>query len=145
VAGVNGKTVASPAAPAAAKKGAWHRATETAAGKLNQATDVDDAAEAHASAEKAAQGLVSNALILPILKQVRRSSFGENSVFSGGNGEKAFGPEFDMQLADRIAQSPRLGVREALVQRLERRSPVAGNQTPASNGLKVASRIDVNG
>lgn len=140
VAGVNAKTVSSPAAAPAVKTG-WHRAATTTAEKLNQSVDVDAAAEAHAKAEKAAAGLVSNALILPILKQVRRSSFGENSIFSGGNGEKAFGPEFDMQLADRIAQSPRLGVREALVKRLEKRSPT----TAVNNGMKVASRIDVNG
>lgn len=140
VAGVNAKTVASPAAAPTVKTG-WHRAATTTAEKLNQSVDVDAAAEAHAKAEKAAAGLVSNALILPILKQVRRSSFGENSVFSGGNGEKAFGPEFDMQLADRIAQSPRLGVREALVKRLEKRSPT----TAVNNGMKVASRIDVHG
>jgi Rod binding domain-containing protein len=146
VAGVNSKQVAGSGATVGktvAKK-AWHRTGETAVEKLNNQQDVDEAAAAHAKAEKAAEGLISNALILPILKQVRRSTFGENSVYSGGNGEKAFGPEFDMQLADRIAQSPRLGVREALVQRLEKRSPV--NQVkPATNGLKVASRIDVNG
>ncbi len=155
-AGVNGKQVSGqaggatsggPGAATAAKK-VWHRTGETAAEKLNNQQDVDAAAAAHAKAEKAASGLVSNALILPILKQVRRSSLGENSVYSGGNGEKAFGPEFDMQLADRIAQSPRLGVREALVQRLEKRSPVSQLQ-PARKSAKVASRapsrIDVNG
>ena len=149
-AGVNAKPVsgasgaaASGGAAVGAKK-AWHRTGLTAAEKLNNQQDVDEAAAAHAKAEKAAAGLVSNALILPILKQVRRSALSENSVYSGGNGEKAFGPEFDMQLADRIAQSPRLGVREALVQRLEKRSP-ASQAKSASNGIKVASRIDVHG
>ena len=146
-AGVNAKPVAGEVASggaAATGKKTWHRKGETAAEKLNNQTDVDEAAEAHAKAEKAAAGLVSNALILPILKQVRRSSLGENSVYSGGSGEKAFGPEFDMQLSDRIAQSPRLGVRESLVKRLEKRSP-ASQAKPVPNGLKAASRIDVHG
>jgi hypothetical protein len=117
---------------------------------LNLQKETDPAAERHAQAEKGAEGLVSNALILPILKQIRRSPFGENNVFSGGNGEKAFGPEFDMQLADRIAQSPRLGVREALVKRLESRSTPASSSSKTglqtkTNGIHEPSRIDVNG
>jgi Rod binding domain-containing protein len=74
-------------------------------------------------AEDAAAGLVSNALILPILKQLRRSSFGENTAFSPGIGEKAFGPEFDMQLADRIAHSPSLGIKNALAKRMLKTRP----------------------
>ena len=77
--------------------------------------------EARAQAEKAAAGLVSQALILPILKQVRRSMADMKGPFSPGMAEKAFGPEFDMQLADRIAHSPRLGVTKALTERLLKR------------------------
>jgi len=76
-------------------------------------------------ADQAATGLVANALILPILKQVRRSMSNMEGPFSPGNGEKTFGPEFDMQLADRIAQSPNLGVKKALVQRLIKRGQPA--------------------
>jgi hypothetical protein len=90
---------------------------------LQQQLDTDEAAR-RKKADEAATGLVSNALILPILKQVRRSVWSENNVFSGGIGEKAFGPQFDMQLADRIAQSPQLGIRKALSDRLMKRGSV---------------------
>jgi hypothetical protein len=76
-------------------------------------------------AEKAAGDLTSNALILPMLKQLRRSVWNQNTLFSGGIGEKTFGPEFDMQIADRIAHSPRLGVKTALASRLMQRSTQA--------------------
>jgi len=69
-------------------------------------------------AEKVAGDLVANALILPMLKQLRRSPWGENSVFSGGIGEKTFGPEFDRQIAERLAQSPKMGIKTALAKRL---------------------------
>ena len=99
-----------------------------------------DQTQRRAQAEKAAAGLVSNALILPILKQIRRSTFGENSVFSGGTGEKTFGPQFDMQLADRIAQSPRLGVTSVLADRIMKKSP----QKPAAASFRK-SGMDVHG
>jgi hypothetical protein len=80
---------------------------------------------ARREAHEAAAGLVSAALILPVLKQLRRSPFGENTVFSGGSGEKLFGPQFDMQLADRIAHSPRLAATNALADRIVKKTPAA--------------------
>jgi hypothetical protein len=77
--------------------------------------------DARKEAEKAASGLVSEALILPIFKQIRRSMEETKGPFSPGIAEKSFGPRFDMQLADRIAQSPRLGVKKALADRLMKR------------------------
>jgi hypothetical protein len=77
-----------------------------------------DAATRRKQAEEAAAGLVSGALILPMLKQIRRTSFNGGGPFSAGIGEKTFGPEFDMQIADRIAHSPELGIRKALANRL---------------------------
>src|SRR4051812_30890758 len=74
--------------------------------------------DARKEAEDAAAGLVSEALILPIFKQLRRSMEQTKGPFSPGIAEKAFGPRFDMQLADRIAHSPRLGVKNALADRL---------------------------
>ena len=118
------------------------RPGESAAEAMNAAKTTDAAGEAHAKAVKAAEGLVSNALILPILKQLRRSPFGENSVFSGGNGEKSFGPEFDMQLSDRIARSPRLGVTNALAARLEKHANAKRISKPVA---KVAAGIDLHG
>ncbi|GEM_PF-7083711 len=76
--------------------------------------------ERHDQAEKAAGDLVSNALILPMLKQLRHSTWGQDKIFGGGIGEKTFGPEFDMQIADRIAQSPNLPVRQSLAERMTR-------------------------
>ena len=97
--------------------------TPTTSLNHNLTPDAPDAATARQQkAEKAAGDLVSNALILPMLKQLRRSPWGENTVFSGGIGEKTFGPEFDIQIADRIAHSPRLGVKTALGERLMQRS-----------------------
>jgi hypothetical protein len=66
--------------------------------------------------------VVSNALILPVLKQIRRSGWSQEGPFSPGIGEKTFGPEFDMQIADRIARSPRLSVTQSLTQKLMKRS-----------------------
>jgi hypothetical protein len=75
-------------------------------------------------ARKAAEGLVSHALILPMLKQVRQSTFNKNGLFSPGDGEKTFGPEFDIEIADRIAQSPKMTLSTALANRLQARRPV---------------------
>jgi hypothetical protein len=77
--------------------------------------------KARKKAEDAAADLVSNALIMPILTQVRRSPFNADGPFSPGKEEKAFGPQFDMQLADRIARSPKLGIKNALADRLMKR------------------------
>jgi hypothetical protein len=90
---------------------------------LQRVAPVAEDAKRRQEAEEAAAGLVSNALILPILKQVRRSSMNTQGVFSAGIGEKTFGPEFDMQIADRIAHSPQLGIRKALADRMMKRGP----------------------
>ncbi|MCL2646707.1 MAG: hypothetical protein FWD61_06845 [Phycisphaerales bacterium] len=90
-------------------------------------------------AEQAAGDLTANALILPMLKQLRRSPWGKNSVFSGGIGEKTFGPEFDRQIADRLAQSPKMGIKTALANRLINRN--AASQTNITNPTK----LDVHG
>jgi len=73
--------------------------------------------------KKIAGDLVSNALILPVLKQIRRSPFAQKDIFRGGIGENTFGPEFDMQMADRIAHSPKMTVTDALARRLSQHGP----------------------
>jgi hypothetical protein len=78
--------------------------------------------EARKRVEDAAAGLVAQALILPMLKQVRRSTLGGKGPFSPGIAEKSFGPEFDMQLADRIAHSPRMAATQGLTDRLMKRT-----------------------
>ncbi|HVT80255.1 MAG TPA: hypothetical protein VHM90_06315 [Phycisphaerae bacterium] len=88
--------------------------------------------------DQAATGLVANALILPILQQVRRSMQEMKGPFSPGKGENAFGPQFDIQLADRIAQSPKLGIKTALVNRLSTRgTPVHGRDARVKQDLDV--------
>jgi hypothetical protein len=107
-----------------------------------QAVDNDPAYDANgedadrrAQAEKAAAGLVSAALILPVLKQLRRSPWGDKGPFSPGNAEKSFGPQFDMQLADRLSNSPRLGVTKALADRIMKRG--MPKTAAAAKGLDV--------
>jgi hypothetical protein len=108
-------------------------------------SDTPDPAR-QAQAEKAAGQLISNALILPMLKQLRRSPWSENTVFSPGIGEKAFGPQFDMQISDRIADSPRLGLKTALVQRLLKRGPVTVPQPADLSAIVNAhARLDLHG
>jgi hypothetical protein len=104
------------------------------------------AAKAHAKAEKAAGDLVANALILPLLKQVRRSPWGENSVFSGGIGEKSFGPQFDIQIADHLAHSPRMAVTQVLTARLEKRAAKASAASAGTmNQMKANGKLDLHG
>ena len=97
--------------------------------------------KAEKQAHEAAAGLVSEALILPILKQVRQSPFNKDGPFSPGNGEKTFGPEFDMQLADRIAHSPRMGITNALAKKLIKR----GADVKAKGNAPATRKLDLHG
>lgn len=54
-------------------------------------------------AHEAAQQFVSTALVLPMLKQMRDTTF-KSDLFHGGQGEDAFGPQLDQILSDRIVQ-----------------------------------------
>jgi hypothetical protein len=82
--------------------------------------------------------LVAQALILPILKQMRRGTFDKNTPFAPGTGEKTFGPEFDMQIADRIAHSPRMAPTDAIAARLMRRkTPVSAKTPTGGTGVDV--------
>ena len=100
-----------------------------------------DPADAHSpeAIRKVAGDLVSQALILPILKQIRRGTFGKNTPFSPGTGEKTFGPEFDIQIADRIAHSHRMAPTDALAARLTKRV------SPANAGATTQPGVDVHG
>ena len=128
--------------PVATTMPAESKPAVSASGALNHQKTVeaaDGATERQKRAEKAAGDLVSNALILPMLKQLRRSPWGENGLFSGGIGEKTFGPEFDMQIADRIAHSPRLGVKAAIASRLMKR------ENPDAAKTTQTAKVDVHG
>jgi hypothetical protein len=120
---------------------------ESFAAKLNRATlpsAPDQEAQRRQQVEKTAGDLVSAALILPILKQLRRGSLNKNPVFGGGDGEKTFGPEFDMQIADRIAQSPNLPVRKALAERMLNRGKVI-DRRPSQAAKVPGTGLHVNG
>jgi hypothetical protein len=106
----------------------------------------EEIAKRHNQADKAAGDLISNALILPMLKQLRRSPWGENTVFSRGIGEKTFGPQFDMHISDRIAHSPRLGLKTALTQKLLNRGSTATvTDSSSSETAPTGTGLDVNG
>jgi hypothetical protein len=138
-----------PASPAAGAAGGTGAASPVAAMPRVQAAHLDsvsaEAGQAGAAPgqtdpklRKVAGDLVANALILPVLKQNRRSVWSQNSLFSGGTGEKTFGPQFDMQLADRIAHSPRMGVTAAVANRLAAREQrVHPNVAARSQGVDV--------
>ena len=100
-------------------------------------TPADPEAEKKKRAEDAAAGLVTAALILPVLKQVRQSPWAENPVFGGGKAEKTFGPVFDMQLADRIARSPRMAATHILTQKLLSRGKPVVRPDHSPTGLNA--------
>ena len=119
--------------PAAASHGATP--DESFANRLNlaQAPVVGNTA---ALTHKAAAGLVADALILPLLKQIRRDPFGKNTFLSGGIGEKTFGPQFDIQLANRISESPNMALTQTLANELTRRGkPVSRAKFDKAAGL----------
>jgi len=107
---------------------------------LNQATTGDGltlAQRKQKEAEKVAGDLVAQALILPMLKQLRQGSLATNTLFGGGLGEKTFGPEFDIQIADRLAHSPQLGIQTSLAARILKRAMTAKTQEIPANDHKV--------
>jgi len=89
-----------------------------------------------AAIRKVAGDLVAQALILPLLKQLRRGTFGKGTPLSPGTGEKTFGPEFDVEMADRIAHSPRMAPTDAIAARLTQRISQQATRNPG---------VDLNG
>ena len=74
---------------------------------------------------RAARTLTAQALILPILKELRSGSMAWGP-FKAGDAEKSFGPMLDTELADRMAASPRLPVASAIEARLRVRERGVG-------------------
>lgn len=70
--------------------------------------------------QAAARTLTAQALVLPILQSLRSGSLAWGP-FGAGDAEKSFGPMLDVQIADRIASSPRLPVASAIEARLRAR------------------------
>jgi Rod binding domain-containing protein len=101
-------------------------------------------------ASKAAQQFVSTALVMPMLKQMRSSTF-KSEYFHGGHGEDAFGPQLDQILADRIVQrmsTPQqdstdgparqgLGLVDAVYRRILRQTDQADTNASAFKRKKV--------
>jgi Rod binding domain-containing protein len=83
-------------------------------------------------ARKAAAGLVSQALILPMLEQVRREASEVKTPFTPSNGENVFGTQFDQVIADHIANSSRMTVTNSLATRLMKAKTAAGETTTSS-------------
>ncbi len=69
----------------------------------------------------AAQAITSQALVLPILRELRAGSLAWGP-FRANEAEKGFAPLLDQAIADRIASSPRLGVAERIEARLRART-----------------------
>jgi hypothetical protein len=115
---------------------------------LNRLAGKKQPVDKRKQAEKVAGDLVSNALILPILKQNRHSVFNQSGPFAAGTGEKTFGPEFDIQIADRITHSGNMGITKALADRLTTPkgsviSQVAQTKAWYRNGKTLNGQVNV--
>lgn len=66
---------------------------------------------------QAAQQLVSSALILPMLQQIRSSSL-KSEMFHGGFSEDAFGAQLDTELADRMVAKSNFPIVDAIYRKM---------------------------
>ncbi|MCC7408962.1 MAG: rod-binding protein [Phycisphaeraceae bacterium] len=123
-------SVASPASGAAAVWSAASRADDTrferelasAQGKVNGRKG---------QARKAAEQLVSTALVVPLLKQMRQDPF-RTELFHGGQAEETFGSQLDQIFADRTVQGANFplvsAIEKQLLTRMELTAPTMPNQ-----------------
>lgn len=65
----------------------------------------------------AAQQLVSSALILPMLSQIRDSAL-KSDLFDGGFMESAFGAQLDTELADRMVAKSNFPIVDAIYRKM---------------------------
>lgn len=70
-----------------------------------------------AQADKAASEFVAGALVRPLLAQARNDPF-KSKMFHGGQAEEMFGEQLDGVLADRITQSARFPITDAVRRQL---------------------------
>lgn len=90
---------------------------------FSQAIKPDDTAtdreqlSREAQADKAASEFVAGALVRPLLSQARNDPF-KSKLFHGGQAEEMFGQQLDGVLADRITQSARFPITEAVRKQL---------------------------
>jgi len=78
-------------------------------------------ADREQSIQKAARAITAQALVAPILKELRANSMAWGP-FRAGDAERTFGPMLDLAIADRIAASSRLGVAQRIEARLRART-----------------------
>jgi Rod binding domain-containing protein len=98
------------------------RAANRAASSFDQALEA--ATERREKLHDAADQLVATAFILPLLAQVRDDPF-KGEMFHGGQAEQVFGQQLDVILADRITESSRFGISDAMVRRFEPGAPAS--------------------
>lgn len=89
----------------------------------------------------AARVLTAQALVAPILKELRANS-NAWGPFAAGDAEKSFGPMLDLAIADRIAASPRLGVATILEERLRAREAPVRTQASSVASTRSTGRGD---
>lgn len=98
-------------------------------------------AAAHAGRAKdqklrhASEQLVADALIQPVLKQMRDSPF-RVKMFQGGQAAKAFEQQLDMILSDRIVHSARFPIVNAVYKSLSKRG-AAQDKAALSGSLRT--------
>lgn len=72
----------------------------------------------------AAEQLVSSALILPMLQQIRETSL-KSDLFHGGFSEDAFGAQLDTELADRMVAKSNFAIVDAIYRKMTGQNNVA--------------------
>lgn len=123
-------SVASPASGAAAVWSAASRASDTRFERelASAQGKVDGRKE---QARKAAEQLVSTALVVPLLRQMRQDPF-RTELFHGGQAEETFGSQLDQIFADRTVQGANFplvsAIEKQLLARMERMTSTTPNQ-----------------
>jgi Rod binding domain-containing protein len=88
--------------------------------------------------DEMAHKLVSQTFFGTLLKQMRESPF-KSEIFSGGRGEKAFGPMYDQVLADRMSRGAGEKLVRPIVRKYAKEAERAYNRQK-ENGLVAANR-----
>ena len=88
--------------------------------------------------DEMAHKLVSQTFFGTLLKQMRESPF-KSEIFSGGRGEKAFGPMYDSILADRMSRGAGEKLVRPIVKKYAKEAERAYNRQK-ENGLVAANR-----
>ncbi len=114
-------------------KGALSIANQQGLSLARPVTTPDQASTRETQAKKAAEGLVSNTFIEPILKQIRESNDAP-PPFGPTKAEKQFASLLDTKLADEIVQSSNFPLVERITQQLLNNMPATQNE---HNGIDI--------